>query len=312
MTDTRRPFSKYIRLGTAGVLVLVAAACSTSDPIAEPQFPDTAVDSRVTELLPIGAYQLEFDAKFDGPMASHRSGSGYIELPEDYNMLDGCAYDITFKETFPRLQREEVTQDTKSRNGYSWTRLVSGESDYREVGRWTTADDIEQAGGVFLELPIALAFGSAEEGRWCSVRRIDQIANLSDPATGVLRWDPEAITGLAEVFTQTALYTQVMYRPLEGISKREAERARRTAWDAQAQVPGPEYKTVQKNQQLRITREGERLVLSYYKTGTAAPYARFVFTPTAVKEIADVKGIPTYREKLQTQPFTEEEFTEGE
>lgn len=272
--------------------------------------PTTAIDDEVTSLLPIGPHTVTITYLPDGDRRGFRfnesAGSGYIDLPADYNLTDACSYDIRLDD------REEydvgTTEYRKSLGRPAWERFTP---EGGEAGLWTS-DEVLAPGILPPGMALLVVMDVFMEHTWCEFRRLDQVMRLDPSSPGLL-----VVDRAAHIELDAARYDAYVTKALEAADSGFLSRARsrnNARWwlesDFHFAWAESRYYPVSV---LRVTRDGERVVMRFYLgkrvSGTdslvpreTSPTIEIVFTPTERREVRDVAeefpDAETYWEKV--------------
>lgn len=269
--------------------------------------PSTALDARVTSLLPIGPHTVTIRYLPDGDRRgftfNESSGSGYLDLPADHDLTDACTYDIRLNDQSTYYDPFGEIEYRKSSGGPSWARATpeGGETGPWSSDEWFTGQyNYPPPGAVFF-----VVMDMFMEHTWCELRRLDQVARLDPSTPGLLVADREALLDLA-VARHDAFVTKALDAADSGFLSRSRSRDNARSYvESDYHYPvaagGPIFGGIQ----TYLERDGERVVLriAHGKNASAGDaWIELVFTPTERREVRDVAeefpGSKTYWEKV--------------
>jgi len=269
------------------------SACSAVEPFEPAVLATTAYDPAVTDRLPIGPHDVNLVFSIGGETgATDTKISGYLNLPRDYDLRHECAFELSGVE-----QTRDGTSHTyefkKAAGGPAWRRLVETTSLELgdQVGQWFAGDDPAGPAPVLLFPPLLLG-DIAGGDYWCNLRRIDQVASLTNPDTGLLTWDN---TRFAEVVQANTDAWLVGFLTAGGLSGKEFDRTARMF----SEMAQPTYSSFLGNMELSATRDEKAVTFVANTTGTDRQvFLTVEFTPTDARTVDAVIGVQTYFEQL--------------
>ena len=308
-TDAMKSTTIPFRSQVAFVLLFTLAACSSasSDVAEEGTLKDleeqamplgTVLDERITELLPAGSYNIEFEDNLGGGTVAR----GYVHLPVSGDPTDECAYEVDVEQTSvePGTDTEIYTvfySTIKPVGPDSFTKIVKIEEksvkddSYKEhysVGVWGSGDDPMNPSAPMVLFP---AFILVERGGmgylWCGIARIAEVARLADATTGLIGWDQTQFAYTAAVI-QDSWYKQIAelgglgdkwYKPLEA-------------------MPVPAFTAVLDNSSARITKDNAGVVTITSVSPQGLRTFNITLTPTAERSITRPSGVKTFIERI--------------
>ena len=259
----------------------------------------------VLAMLPIGPHIIDLD---DTLRQRTVHAKGYLDLPETHDLREACAYDIRVEvETRDESKGNHTTvyEMRKAKGDIGWRRVVSTTDPTHKtrwpnsIGKWFAGDDAFEApnpAGILLPvLWLEEPFGG---DYWCNLRRLDQVTELTDPATGELAYRTDTLE-LVKAANLGAWISELLPAAgYEGKSFRQAAADLREEFSAPA--TGPAYQ-----QQMRITRTDGPVILTADRESTPLTAT---FTPAETRNIESVEGYLTYIEKLMKDPAVRDEL----
>jgi hypothetical protein len=292
--------------------VVFLAACSQPGPF-EPSPMPTNSSAAVTALLPVGPHEMTFTFALSGAAGSTTVDvSGYLDLPESYDLEGACAFDLVATEVHTPMPGEgEATTTsytfTKENSGPAWRRVDSTDDDYLAdaAQQWFAGDDPEGPAPVIL-LPQLMLDDLAGGEFWCNLRRTDQVARLADPATGRLAWNQAAFQDVIAANMDAWLVAVADAAEMDGSDRDKFLRS-------SSELATPVFSTMLENAELEVTRTGTALTWTLYKPSEEARKVMITatFTPTQERRVAAVSGALTFAEKLAADDQMRKSFLEG-
>lgn len=295
MTYTTRRLRSGAWASLAVVASLSLTACTASQPAEAIKMPTQAQDESITKLLPIGPHTVQITYQLaSSPNASVVEVSGYIELPEAYDLHGKCSYDLRATETSPE-GKVSVFRYVKAENEPAWRQMEKTESEVfsAEIGVWYAGDDIRGSAPLLIVPPL-IAEDMGGGNYWCNLRRIDQIAILADNETGRIRWDHRSFGAVV------AAGMDSWYRAWLRAS--EASDAEREETLSTLMASAPTYDGVLMQTEMELSVDGSVHTITGYNTvsnGERVVSIKMTFTPTEHQNIATIEGAKTYMEQLR-------------
>ena len=305
-----RPKTRHRVMAATWVLVfsLTAGACGDSDPFVARDMPSEAIDPTITELLPIGPHMMELE--LDWANEQNRmtiSATGYIELPADYDLYDGCSFDLKVTTRgYDKYGRKHIFR--KAAGATAWMQAVSDDTGVLDINEWFDWDDpmfyMENRDGEELSLFPELIFFPAMLGgqigtdSWCNLRRIDQVGTITDPGNGKIEWSSEGFQQVSGAYLDAWVLRVLTVDGLKGSKLTKAALALRDS----LVVGGPNedyvYLAVSGDKQERVfvTRSFGWEYQDYSPTPIEITIR---FTPTEKRDVSDVAEGRTYLQKLE-------------
>lgn len=249
----------------------------------------TILDERVAELLPAGSYTVRLDDTLGGGTVAE----GYVHLPAGGDPLTDCTYEITVDQTrgggsTGSAEYATVYTMVKPSGGDSFVKIVrttsSDDDEQAAVGVWFSGDDPNMFGPLILFPPFHLVERGGMGYYWCGVGRIDEVARLADPGTGLLAWDSEQFAYVAAVLRDD-WFRQIGELGGWGVDD----------WSNDLDTYlVPMYEGVLENSPTRVTKQDDGTVTIV----AGGDRMTLTFTPTAERGIERPAGTETFLEKV--------------
>jgi hypothetical protein len=290
------------------VFSLIAGACGDSDQFVARDMPKKAADPAITELLPIGPHMMELE--LDWANEQNRlniSATGYIDLPANYDLYDGCSFDLKVTTRgYEKNRREHIFR--KAAGAPAWRQTVSDDIDVLAINEWFDWDDpmfyVENRDGeeltLFPELVWLPAMLGAQIGTdsWCNLRRIDQLGTISDSGNGHIKWSSEGFAQVQGAYLDAWVLRVLTVDGLKGSKLTKAALALRDPLEFFVSIPEDLYLAVSGDKQERVFVTGQPW--SYDPVTSPKPLEITIrFTPTERRDVSDVPEGRTYLQKLE-------------